>query len=76
MSNKLTPQELNVINLLRDAWNAFSKLDGHHPSDCNEFVRHINANQNSVMARLAARLHPHNFPNYGRKEDIETNNEK
>lgn len=58
---RLTAAELEITALLGDCWNKFAALPDHHLSDSADFVFHIHALQNIVMARLAARVHPDHF---------------
>lgn len=60
---ELTEQELKVIDLLAMAHNEHCKLEIVHPNDRAEFVDAIHKAQNIVMARLAAKTHPHLFLN-------------
>jgi len=59
----LTPEELRVLQILADAYNAFCQLDPSysHPQSVNKFVTAIHAAQLLVMARLAVRQHPSFF---------------
>ena len=61
----MTPQEMDVLILLADAWNAFVKLpdiDIKIPgencvnADRNEFCLAIHAAQNIVLARVGQQL--------------------
>lgn len=54
----LTEQELRVIDMTADLWNAIALLGGHQPSDMGEFERDIHSIQHRVMARAAIRAHP------------------
>lgn len=58
---KLTNEELNVLRLSAELYNAISNLPDKHPADMSETDRDIHSIQNRVMARLAAREHPEFF---------------
>ncbi len=47
--------EMEVLESLAKAYNAFTKLTVMHPSDLPEFVHAIHAAQNIVLAREAIR---------------------
>lgn len=49
----LTEEELEVLNLLRDATVAFAGLPQAHPADMMEFTVSIHDLQNIVLARPA-----------------------
>jgi len=51
----MTDDEVLVVHLLADAWNAFCDLPEEHPSDADEFCRAIHAAQDIVLARPARR---------------------
>ena len=55
---KLSEQELAVLNSLASAFNEFVKLDGHHPSDKEEFKRAIHVAQGIIACRVAKRVDP------------------
>ncbi len=57
----LTDDEKKVIEHLTDAYNMFVSLPRQHPSDTEDFSRHIHILQRHVMARLARRMHPEMF---------------
>lgn len=62
----LTIEELNLVDLLADAYNAFSKLQGdRHACDIEEFATAIHAAQHLVMIRSAVRDHPSTFVTIG-----------
>lgn len=54
----LTPQEVKVLKLLRDAWNEFVELEPMVNIDLGDFAFHIHALQNIVGARVALRSDP------------------
>lgn len=54
----LTPQEEEVMNHLKDAWNAFVELPHPIPIEGEEFTRHIHQAQYMIGARMAARVDP------------------
>lgn len=60
----LSGAELELCADLGQCYHEFTILPAGHPSDVAEFASHIHALQNLVMARLAARVHPEDFPNY------------
>lgn len=51
----LTPEELRVINLLADAWNAFVDLPVQHPSHRREMEGFVHSAQRLVMSRPTSR---------------------
>lgn len=51
----LEPNEVEIIDILADAWNKFLKLKVLHPNDTGEFLQAIHAAQNIVMSRPVAR---------------------
>ena len=57
----LTAEEVHVLNLTADLWNAFIRLDNQHPASIQEIAFHLHGIQNAVMARLAVRAHPELF---------------
>lgn len=58
---KLTDEELRVLELSAQLYNAIFALGDHHPSDMDELAIDIHRIQNRVMARLAVRAHPNFF---------------
>lgn len=60
-NSRLTDDELRIIDMTADLWNAFLDLGDHHPSDRDEMARDIHDIQQRIMARLARRLHPKKF---------------
>ena len=54
----LTDAEREVLEHLRNASIYFRKLPPYHPDDCPEFYRAINAAQNLIAFRVAARINP------------------
>ncbi len=61
MDNKLTEQEIKILDMLANAWNYYNKLEEYHPSDKQEFTEGIHRAQDIVMTRLAVRVHPELF---------------
>jgi len=57
----LTHEEINLACKLGECATAFSRLEQLHPSDGEEFVFHIHALQNIVVARAAVRAYPEVF---------------
>jgi hypothetical protein len=57
----LTPEELDVIDRITDAWSAFVALPRCHPTELEELVTHVHALQGAVMERVAVRAHPDRF---------------
>lgn len=51
----MTSQEIRVLNLTRDVWNEFLKLPTVHPTDQVEFMHHMHALQNILLAREGMR---------------------
>ncbi len=58
---KLTINEREIIDHLAHAFNKFVELPSRHPSDAEDFARHIHILQRHVMARLPRRIHPEMF---------------
>ena len=58
---KLTVKEINIIEKLADCYNSFIELEDQHPSDEEDFSRHIHVLQRHVMARSTRREHPDLF---------------
>jgi hypothetical protein len=57
----MTREETDLVRLLAQATNRFADLPEHHPSDLTEWVHHVHALQNMLMARAAVRAVPE-FP--------------
>lgn len=51
----MTADEINVLELLREAWHEFQKLPDPHPSDHAEFAQHLHILQRQVLAREGRR---------------------
>lgn len=51
----LTIQELRVVGLLGEAWNAFLAMPIEHPDERTEFRHAIHQAQHLVLARVGAR---------------------
>ena len=58
---ELTGDELALLEMSGDWYNAFINLPDRHPADTNEVAHAIHALQAIVMARLAKRVHPGRF---------------
>ena len=54
----LTEEEKEVLDHLKNAWNAFMNLDNKHPSDNSEFQRAIHLAQQKIGMRIARRADP------------------
>ena len=61
MTDKLTKEEMNVLNTTGVAWNEFAKLKEQHPADKAEFLFHIRACQHLILCRLTRRSDPKIF---------------
>lgn len=64
LTGLLTAQELELVDLLGRCATDFSGLVGDGPSrtgDLTEFVHHIHACQNQLLAQAAARAYPDHF---------------
>jgi len=61
IENKLTEQEIDIIDMLANVWKEYSKLEEYHPSDYQEFIEAITRAQDIVISRLAIRIHPELF---------------
>lgn len=59
----MTPQELEIVEKLADAFNLFCELPEQHPMAKSEFCTRIHDLQNAVMSRDAVRNHPEIFTN-------------
>lgn len=57
----LTEPELRLVDKLGECTVDFGMLDVMHTADLQEFMVHIHALQNIVMARAAMRSHPERF---------------
>lgn len=65
----MTPDEIDALDKLADAWNAFNKLPELHPDDKGDFRHAVHQAQNIVMARVALReINAHRGPG-GEKND-------
>jgi len=51
----MTEAEKQLVQALGEAWNAFLALPVEHQNDQVEFMWHLHALQNQVMARPARR---------------------
>lgn len=51
----LTPDEMAVMDKLKEAWNLFVKLPVQHPMHNQEFANAIHAAQRIVMSRPVSR---------------------
>lgn len=51
----MTEQEIKVLQLTGETWNAFTKLPIIHPDDMNDIRYHIHAIQNIIYAREGLR---------------------
>jgi len=49
----LTDEEIDIMGLTRELVNGFANLNQSHPADMEEFVTHIHAIQNIILARPA-----------------------
>lgn len=54
----LTKEELTILEMAADIWNAFLALSDRHPADAEEMALDIHRIQNRVMARSARRDYP------------------
>ncbi len=61
MKNELTEQEIEVINMSADLWNAICELPEQFSPDVDAYMLDINNIQSRLMARLTARIHPDLF---------------
>lgn len=61
MDNKLTGQEIKILNILADVWAEYNKLEEYHSSAKSEFTDAIHRAEDLVMYRLAVRCHPELF---------------
>lgn len=55
MENKLSDEEMSILNLLGQAFSQFIHLPKGHNSDAREFEHAIHYAQNIVLSRLAGR---------------------
>ena len=62
MNELLTEQEQELVKLLGDCYNLFTKVCGNDSKvrvfDLQEFALHIHNCQNTVLAQAAARAYP------------------
>lgn len=61
MSVALLPEELDVLRLTAELWNAFMDLPKQHIDDLQETKLDIHRIQNRVMARATRRAYPEDF---------------
>ena len=54
-SDVINPEEIKVVHLLGDAWNAFMLLSIAHSDEINDFRFAIHAAQTIVLARVGQR---------------------
>lgn len=52
----MTDKEIRVLELTRDAWNAFMELSVQSQDDTQEFRFHVHALQNIILAREGMRV--------------------
>ena len=57
-------KQLQIINLLSEAFNKYIELDVQHPNDQMEFCNAIHRCQHLIMIRDVRRNDPKNFPIY------------
>lgn len=51
----MTQQEIKVLELTKETWNAFLELPDQHEDDNDDFRFHIHAIQNIILAREGVR---------------------
>jgi hypothetical protein len=56
MNKLFTDEELEIYNLLSDAWNKYLELPQQHPDDINEFRLYIHQLQEKMLCRPVVRL--------------------
>lgn len=54
----LLPDEEQIMTHIVDAWKGFIKLKRQHPSELDDFERHIHALQYILAGRIVIRLYP------------------
>lgn len=67
----LTPEEIEVNNLLGQAYNLFGKLPVIHPADKNDFVYAIHLAQNIILSRSGLRDLNISYPNLATEQNSE-----
>ena len=65
MKYKIPKDEQQVNNAIIDVWNSFTKLSKQHPDETDEFRRHIHGLQAIMATRIARKVCPDVYPNYG-----------
>lgn len=60
----LTDAEGLVMDALKNAANAFGKLDRQHPSEGREFENAIHRCQSPMAVRIVRREHPEGWPTF------------
>jgi hypothetical protein len=61
VSEPLTEAEFALLDLLRDAHNAFAQLPEHHPNELREWAADLHHLQQRIMCRAARRSYPDIF---------------
>lgn len=51
----MTTDEIKVLDLTKETWNAFLQLPEQHEDDNDDFRFHIHALQNIILAREGVR---------------------
>lgn len=59
---KMSEEEINIINIMEDLYEAYKSLESQHLKDKEEFVYHLHCLQHLVMIRSVRRAHPDMFP--------------
>lgn len=49
----LSEQELKCLDISKDLWNEYNKLEEVHEDDAPEFRHHLHALQNIILSRSA-----------------------
>ena len=67
MKYKIPKNEQRVNNAIVDAWNSFMKLDKQRPDEVEEFRRNIHSLQAIMATRIARKVCPDVYLDYGDK---------
>ena len=60
----LTVKEQKALDGLRDAVEAFNKLDMQHPDERRDFIDGVHKCQDALLTRVVRRSYPKGWPTY------------
>jgi len=66
----LTIEENKCLQLINEAWGVYTNLPKQHPSELEDFCNSIHILQQLLTIRIARRLYPKGWVNYGRIDDL------